>query len=177
MVPLDRMVMVTIITRVTTTTAAVAVDEADAASQIIDALAPLLAHHRRRWAARCQAHGLSIVGFQVLALLEMHGAIPMSRLAEELDVALPNATGIIKRMAERGLVDRTHDDEDRRVVRVDLTDEGRQLIGEMESGRRQRMAALIGALDASQQRRVLQAVKDLHGAARRLQQNEEAITT
>ena len=175
MVPLDRMVMVTIITPVTTASSASA--EPDAASQIIDALAPLLAHHRRRWAARCQAHGLSIIGFQVLALLEMHGAIPMSRLAEELDVALPNATGIIKRMAERGLVDRTHDDADRRVVRVDLTDQGRQLIGEMESGRRQRMNALIGALDASQQRRLLQAVRDLHGAARRLQQNEEAPTT
>ncbi|HET8777469.1 MAG TPA: MarR family transcriptional regulator [Candidatus Limnocylindria bacterium] len=147
------------------------------ASEIIDALAPLLAHHRRRWAARCQAHGLSIIGFQVLALLEMHGAIPMSRLAEELDVALPNATGIIKRMAERGLVDRAHDEEDRRIVRVDLTDEGRQLIGEMEAGRRERMTALIGALNASQQRRLLQAVKDLHAAARRLEHHEEPTTT
>lgn len=146
-----------------------------AASEIIDALAPLLAHHRRRWAARCQAHGLSIIGFQVLALLEMHGAIPMSRLAEELDVALPNATGIIKRMAERGLVQRAHDEEDRRVVRVDLTDGGRQLIGEMEAGRRQRMAALIGALDARQQRRLLQSVRDLHAAARTLEHNEDSI--
>ena len=147
------------------------------AAQIIEALAPLLAHHRRRWAARCQADGLSIIGFQVLALLEMHGAIPMSRLAEELDVALPNATGIIKRMAERGLVERAHDDEDRRVVRVDLTGEGRKLIGEMEAGRRQRMTALIGALDASQQRRLLQAVRDLHAAARTLEQHEEPTTT
>lgn len=175
MVPLDRMIMVTIITRVTTDSAAA--QRTGAASEIIDALAPLLAHHRRRWAARCQAHGLSIIGFQVLALLEMHGAIPMSRLAEELDVALPNATGIIKRMAERGLVERAHDDEDRRIVRVDLTEGGRQLIGEMEAGRRQRMTALIGALDASQQRRLLQAVKDLHGAARKLEHNEVATTT
>jgi DNA-binding MarR family transcriptional regulator len=174
MVPLDRMILVTIITRMTTASATRR--EPDPASEIIDALAPLLAHQRRRWAARCQAHGLSIIGFQVLALLEMHGAIPMGRLADELDVALPNATGIIKRMAERGLVERTHGEQDRRVVRVDLTDAGRQLIGEMEAGRRQRMNALIGALDAAQQRRLLQAVRDLHGAARRLQQNEEATT-
>ena len=159
------------------TTTSEAQPDTGAASQIIEALAPLLAHHRRRWAARCQAYGLSIIGFQVLALLEMHGAIPMSRLAEELDVALPNATGIIKRMAERGLVERAHDDEDRRVVRVDLTDEGRTLIGEMEAGRRQRMTALIGALDASQQRRLLQAVRDLHAAARTLEQHEEPTTT
>ena len=72
----------------------------DRADEIIGALAPLLAHHRHRWAARCQAHGVSIVGFQVLALLEMHGGLPMSRLAEELDVALPNATGIVGREKE-----------------------------------------------------------------------------
>ena len=66
----------------------------DRAGEIVQALAPLLAQHRHRWAARCQAHGLSIVGFQVLALLEMHGGMPMTRLADELGVALPNATGI-----------------------------------------------------------------------------------
>ena len=175
MVPLDRMVMVTIITPVTAANRTP--HETGAASEIIEALAPLLAHQRRRWAARCQAHGLSIIGFQVLALLEMHGAIPMSRLADELDVALPNATGIITRMADRGLVERIHGEEDRRVVRVGLTDAGRELIGEMEAGRRQRMTALIGALDASQQRRLLQAVRDLHGAARKLEQNEEPTRT
>ena len=143
------------------------------ATEIIEALAPLLARHRQRWAARCQAHGLSIIGFQVLALLEEHGATPMGHLAEELDVALPNATGIIARMAERGFVQRDHDAVDRRVVRVSLTAEGRQLIGDMESGRRERMERLIGALDHTQQHRLLQSVKDLHGAARQLAAAEE----
>ena len=144
------------------------------AEEIIEALAPLLAHQRNRWASRCQAHGLSIIGFQVLALLEMNDGIPMSRLAEELDVALPNATGIVGRMAERGIVDRRHDAIDRRVVRVGLTDAGRQLIGEMEASRRERMTRLIGAMDATKQRRLLQSVRDLHAAARQLQQDEEA---
>lgn len=146
---------------------------ASRATEIIAALAPLLAHHRRSWAARCQAHGLSIVGFQVLALLEMHGAMPMSRLADELGVALPNATGIIGRMAERGIVERGHDESDRRIVRVGLTDAGRRLIGEIEAGRRERMATLIAAMDETQQRRLLQSVNDLHAAALRVAPSEE----
>ena len=137
-------------------------------TEIIEALAPLMAHHRHRWAARCHAHGLSLIGFQVLALLEMHGEMPMSRLADELDVALPNATGIIARMVERGIVRRLPDDRDRRIVRVSLTDAGRDLITEMEAGRRERMTRLIGLLDSTQQRRLLQSVKDLHAAALRL---------
>lgn len=148
-----------------------------APSEIIDALAPLLAHQRQRWAARCQAHGLSIIGFQVMALLEIHGAMPMSRLADELDVALPNATGIVGRMAEHGIVQRTHDPHDRRIVLVSLTDEGHRLIGEMEAGRRERMTRLIGLMDEAQQRRLLQSVRDLHAAARRLAEADAKGTT
>ncbi|HEX5038722.1 MAG TPA: MarR family transcriptional regulator [Candidatus Limnocylindria bacterium] len=149
----------------------------DRADEIIGALAPLLAHHRHRWAARCQAHGVSIVGFQVLALLEMHGGLPMSRLAEELDVALPNATGIVGRLVDRGIVQRTHDDSDRRLVLVTLTDAGQRLIGEMEAGRRERMSRLIAQLDDQQQRRLLQSVKDLHAAALRLAAEPGESTT
>jgi DNA-binding MarR family transcriptional regulator len=144
------------------------------AAEIIDALAPLLAQQRRAWAARCQAQGLSMVGFQVLSLLEMHGALPMSRLAQEIGVALPNASGIVGRMAERGIVERTQDPADRRVVLIGLTDAGRRVIGDMEATRRARMTRLIGAMDESQQARLLQSVQDLHAAARRLQTQEDA---
>lgn len=143
------------------------------ADEIIEALAPLLAHQRRSWGARCQAYGLSITGFQVLALLEIHGPMPMSRLADELGVALPNATGIVGRMIERGVVRRTHDEHDRRVVRATLTDEGHQLITEMEAARRARMTRLIGTLDAAQQERLLHAVRDLHAATLRVRAEDE----
>jgi DNA-binding MarR family transcriptional regulator len=144
----------------------------DRAPEIIDALAPLLAHHRRSWAARCQARGLSMTGFQVLSLLEMDGALPMSHLAEKIGVALPNATGIVSRMAERGIVERTNDTSDRRVVLVGLTDQGRRLIGEMESVRRDRMTRLFAALDATQQERLLQTVRDLRAAATGLRESD-----
>jgi DNA-binding MarR family transcriptional regulator len=149
----------------------------DRAGEIIEALAPLLAHHRHRWAARCQAHGLSIIGFQVLALLEMHGSMPMTRLADELGVALPNATGIVGRLVERGIVARLDDASDRRRVVVTLTDAGHRLIGEMEAGRRERMSRLFSQLNEEQQQRLLQSVKDLHAAATRLEvEQEDSIT-
>jgi DNA-binding MarR family transcriptional regulator len=149
----------------------------DRAAEIIQALAPLLAHHRHRWAARCQAHGLSSVGFQVLALLEMHGDMPMTRLADELGVALPNATGIVGRLVERGIVARADDAQDRRRVLVSLTDAGHRLIGEMEEGRRERMSRMFTLMTDEQQRRLLQSVKDLHAAAMRLEaEAEDSIT-
>jgi DNA-binding MarR family transcriptional regulator len=89
----------------------------------------------------------------------------MSRLADDLGVALPNATGIVGRLAERGIVDREHADADRRVVLVSLNDHGRQLVGEMEEARRDRIRRLVEALDTDQQERLLHAVRDLRAAA------------
>src|SRR5690606_37235175 len=133
---------------------------------------PLLAQHRRSWAERCQARGLSIVGFLALALLELEGAMPMSRLAEQLGVALPNATGIVGRLAERGIVTRAHDEGDRRVVLVGLSDAGRQLVVELEAERRERMRRTVAALDRKQQERLLAAVHDLRAASASLSSGE-----
>ena len=51
--------------------------------------------------------------------------MPMSRLAEMLDVSLSNATGLIDRMEERGFVERIRVPDDRRVVLVQR-DRGRR---------------------------------------------------
>lgn len=132
---------------------------------LIDAVAPLLAQQRQKWAERCKAHGLSLMGFHALTLLEMHGPMPMSRLADDLGVALPNGTGIVGRLADRDMVDRVHADDDRRVVMVSLTEKGRRLIGEMEEARRGRIRRLVEELDPRQQARLLHAVRDLRAAA------------
>ena len=113
----------------------------------------------------------------MLALLEMHGDMPMTRLADELGVALPNATGIVGRLVERGIVARADDAEDRRRVLVTLTDAGDRLIGEMEEGRRERMSRMFTQMTDDQQQRLLQSVKDLHAAAMRLEaEAEDSIT-
>jgi DNA-binding MarR family transcriptional regulator len=141
--------------------------------EIIEAIEPLVAHQRRQWASRCHARGFSIVGAHLLALLEIEGEVPMSRLAEALDVALPNATGIVGRLAERGIVERRHSEEDRRLVLVRLTDAGRELIAEMEEARRARLHRLISTMNDEQQERLMQAVHDLRAAARSLTDKDE----
>jgi 5'-methylthioadenosine phosphorylase len=92
----------------------------------------------------------------------------MSRLADELDVAPPNASAIIGRLAERGLVERVADPADRRIVRVRLTAQGRGLLDEIEEARLERLRRVIGALDPIQQRRLLRSVSDLVAATRSL---------
>ena len=59
---------------------------------------------------------VSMTHLHILSMLDHHGELPMSRLADLLDVSLSNATGLIDRMEERGLVERVRDPDDRRVV-------------------------------------------------------------
>ena len=98
----------------------------------------------------------------------------MGQLAEGLGVALPNATGIVNRLEERGLLERRDDPTDRRLVRVELTHDGRRLIGDLEAARRERMSRLIAELDTTQQERLLQCAIDLRDASARLGEGEPA---
>ena len=89
---------------------------------------------------------LSLIHLHVLTVLEADGAIAMSHLAENLDVSVASATGIIGRMEERGLVARSHGEADRRVVLVQLTDSGVAIFRDMTLQRRQHLGAVLGRL-------------------------------
>ena len=89
---------------------------------------------------------LSLVHLNVMMALDADGALPMGALAEAMDVSQASVTGIVDRMEQRDLVERQRDDDDRRVVRVALTDEGRRLIGLLAAQRREHMAQLLDDL-------------------------------
>ena len=98
--------------------------------------------YMRHW----PAGRISLVHLNVIMLLEVEGAMPMRGLAEALDVSQASATGIVDRMEQRGLVERQRDAEDRRVVRVALTEEGRRLVEGMTTERREHMMQLLEEL-------------------------------
>ncbi len=89
---------------------------------------------------------LSLIHLHVLMLLAEEGPLPMRGLADTLDVSQASMTGIVDRMEQRGLVERHRDDEDRRVVRVALTDDGRQLIVGIGTERRGHLTAMLDEL-------------------------------
>jgi DNA-binding MarR family transcriptional regulator len=86
---------------------------------------------------------LSLIHLHVLTVLEADGPLPMSKLAETLDVSDASATGIVGRMEERGLVERTHAEADRRVVLVRATPAGDAIFRDMTEHRRQHLTTLF----------------------------------
>jgi len=62
-----------------------------------------------------------------LELLLAQDGMTIGAMSQKRGVDAPAATGIITRLEQNGLVERRHDREDRRVVKVYLTDEGRDI--------------------------------------------------
>jgi DNA-binding MarR family transcriptional regulator len=120
--------------------------------------------HMRHW----PGGALSLVHVNVLAVLDVDGPLPMRGLAETLDVSQASATGIVDRMEQRGLVERSRDDDDRRVVRVALTDEGRRLITGMADERREHLALMLETLTDTELEGFLLGSRALHRARARL---------
>ncbi len=63
-----------------------------------------------------------------LSLLNNHDGQTIGALSQQRAIDPATVTGIVKRLEQSGLVERRHDHEDRRLVKVYLTDEGRDIM-------------------------------------------------
>lgn len=88
--------------------------------------------------------------FAVLRMLFQHGPMAMGTIAESLGISLAGATGIIDRLVNQGVVDRTRSREDRRVVWIDLSSEGRERMVGLQGERHQKMRDLLKPLQADE---------------------------
>lgn len=75
--------------------------------------------------------GLTISQFGTLEILFHLGPLHQNRLGEKLLKSSGNVTMVVDHLEKRGLVRRERDINDRRCIRVILTDEGRALIEEL----------------------------------------------
>lgn len=73
----------------------------------------------------------------LLRLLEMHGPLKMSELAEKLQITLGGVTSLANRMCKARLIERRRSEEDRRVVRLAVTAEGAAFLEKLTVARDQ----------------------------------------
>jgi DNA-binding MarR family transcriptional regulator len=64
----------------------------------------------------------------LLAFLESNGPATMSEVSSAVGLALSSATGLVDRLVERRLVERSRPESDRRTVRVVLTTRGKRAL-------------------------------------------------
>lgn len=93
--------------------------------------------------------GLSSARFGILSMLLNGGedGVAPSELADEGGVTRATVTGLLDGLEKDGLVERIKHPDDRRMLRVHLTEKGRQLVVATLPAHFGRMAALLGELN------------------------------
>ena len=93
--------------------------------------------------------------YMLLKALEGEGSLRVSDAADLLDVKNPAASMLIQSMDDQGLVSREHDSDDRRVIRVSMTDEGRSRLAQAEEHRHIMMRRFTSALSVEDLRNLV----------------------
>jgi DNA-binding MarR family transcriptional regulator len=108
---------------------------------------------------------VSVSHLHLLVALRAHEPMRMGVLAHRLGISVANATGIVSRMEERGLVERSRDPRDQRAVNVQLAPGGRQVLETMDQRTRQFFADVLGELSLDELTQLRNAVRAVFRAA------------
>jgi DNA-binding MarR family transcriptional regulator len=87
----------------------------------------------------------------MIEILGKHGSMIMSELADHARLCLSTATGVIDGLVTKALVSRQRSDQDRRIVRVELTAEGRKIYEQAVDVRLGMVRGMLGALNKEEQ--------------------------
>ncbi len=84
---------------------------------------------------------------RLLRILMSHQSCTMQELADQLDVAPPTVTAMVKRLLTQEFVERIRDEEDWRVVRVLPTERGRRAVSLYDQFRRANLQRRLAHLN------------------------------
>lgn|GEM_PF-1023200 len=102
--------------------------------EVVDAFSAMR-ERGMRGLRRIRRDAASMGHLQVLVRLHEEGPQRVGAVARSLGVSAASATGMLRRMAERGLVRRVRDEDDRRVVLIEIAPGGRAVLEKLNRGR------------------------------------------
>lgn len=92
-----------------------------------------------------------------------HRPYSLTDLAEHQAVSLPTISSTVTTLEERGWVTRTRSTEDRRVVMIDLTEEGRRVLKYIQERALTRLSQLLDGLSDDEQADLIRGLEVLRG--------------
>jgi DNA-binding MarR family transcriptional regulator len=95
--------------------------------------------------------GLSLTSASTLSALERNGPSRLTDLAVGQGVTQPAMTQLVARLTDQGLAERVADPSDGRVVQVQLTQAGRDLVRQRRASRAEKLSGLLAMLSPAEQ--------------------------
>jgi DNA-binding MarR family transcriptional regulator len=106
--------------------------------------------------------GVTVAQAYTLLTLPQAGQITMNELSAKMGLASSTMTRMIDQLVTKGLVQRQHDEEDRRVVWVKLTAKGQRVQHTLDRAQRELFEGSLNQISEEERARILHALKSLN---------------
>ena len=121
------------------------------------------------------ADDVTLAQYRVLIELAARGPQRLADLANALTVERSTATRMCDRLVRKGLMERERGTEDRRVVRVSLTDAGAELVAEVSRRRRAEIRRIVRRIPVASRPQVVSALEAFASAAGEVPEQEWSL--
>jgi len=99
--------------------------------------------------------------FRILGMLMFYGTMPMSAISKKLCVTKPGITAIIHRLVEEKMVDRHYEKEDRRIIKISLTEKGKHYLLRSRDETKETIKKNLSTLSVSDFNTLFKASEDM----------------
>ncbi|MGE5560735.1 MAG: MarR family winged helix-turn-helix transcriptional regulator [Chloroflexota bacterium] len=100
--------------------------------------------------------------FNALLTLSDHGSLTMGELCDHLYLACSTATDLIDRMERNGLIERQRDQNDRRVIRLRITERGQEIISKVIEARHQYLNGILEPVSPQEKEHIVCSLNQLY---------------
>jgi len=104
---------------------------------------------------------LTIAQLKSLFFISNQGSTNLGKLAAALGVTPTNTTGIVDRLVKQGLVSRTENVQDRRMLLLRATGKGEQLVANLRERRRGHMSEVLACMSVDELAALAQGLTSL----------------
>ena len=110
---------------------------------------------------------LTMQQLRAVLLVDLDGPLTGHDLADRLGVSTATTSGLVDRLVERGVVERTDDPDDRRVRRVRLSPAGARVVRDLQEAGRAMSDHLLRQLDPDDLRALVQGLAAVRAVVER----------
>lgn len=96
---------------------------------------------------------------ECLQYVYLHGESPIREIAGGLEVSLSAASQLVERLVRKGLITRRENEADRRLINVELTDAGRDVVRQMRQRKSEWFDSILNAMPACDRKAFLDGLE------------------
>ena len=116
---------------------------------------------REHMGFKSEVGNLSMLQLQALLFLKKEHNAQMREIAQFFKIELPSATSLVDTLSKAKLVERKTDSDDRRIVRIILTEQGKALLKQAIKKRTKKIASILSYLSNEDKNDLLRIMQKL----------------